>query len=174
MVMWPVWPISLVYTLNLSSNGNSRSFLILAISWFLRMGSQKEKRFLRMALPSWNTNLVAHGRMQSCLSIHLDAQTCKPDVLSFPFLLFLFPWFFLLYWFPSCPFLLCISNDPVDFSFPFHFICCLFLFSPLSSIFWWTKSMNTINIVILNIFSYIFLWLAPYSLNDIFYFIILL
>ena len=32
MVMWPVWPISLVYTLNLSSNGVSRSFLILTLS----------------------------------------------------------------------------------------------------------------------------------------------
>ena len=44
MVMWPVWPISLVYTLNLSSNGYPRSFLILAPLTLLLGAHQGEER----------------------------------------------------------------------------------------------------------------------------------
>ena len=106
-----------------------------------------------------------------------SACTCMQTDASFIFLsfcLFIFLWFFLSFFFStdflSISFLLFICNALVDISFSFHFLCCLFCISPnifihysLFSFFY--KSMNAVNIVILNVsflmFSYGLL-LIPY------------
>ena len=114
----------------------------------------------------------------------LHAHACKRMHLSsfFPFVCLFFFGFFLV--FSSLLisflflFLLFICNALVDISFSFHFLCCLFCISPnifihysLFSFFY--KSMNAVNIVILNVsflmFSYGLL-LIPYLIFFISFF----
>ena len=109
-------------------------FFLIFISTYCSLLFLRCKLIICSHIVLW-IDLVAYGCMQSCLSGYLHA-TCACMLTDVPFLsfcLFLFPWFFFYTNFFPIHFLVFICNAPVDISFSFHFVCCLFFI--LSNIF---------------------------------------